>query len=1002
MQPPKLPPVRPTPPAPQTPAVDVLWRVGLLGGVQLDGAAQTLHRLPSRAVAALLARLALWPQRLHAREELVELLWPGVTLVVGRNRLRQALSTLKSMLEPPGQPALLRADRLGIRVVAGSLQCDVHDFEALVREGRASEARAVYRGELMPGFYDEWIVQERLRLAALHEHVAEAAPMGPQPPPSRPAAPSADTGLADAANVAWLRPRLPSYLTRYFGAEPGAAQPGDTTIGRDRDRDRNRDGASDADHDRQAGRLRQQVLAHRLVTLLGPGGAGKTRLAVELAHVLRAARVNVEAGVEAAVGAGAGAGAGLEGKAPPQRFDTVAFAALVACSDSAQMLSAIQAGLRSAGDSAVSTDRLVAALADTKTLLVLDNFEQLVDTAAPVVGELLARLPGLHVLVTSRRALGLDGEREFAIAPLAVPDAGAAAAQAANNPAVALFVDRARAVRTDFHLGARNTESVVALVRWLHGMPLAIELAASRVRSMAPGVMLQRLRSAEPGAGALDLLARSGPRGGLDPRHASMRPVIDWSWHLLDSNQRSLLAHITVFDGSFSAAAAAQVAGSSSPAAVADHLDQLAAHSLLRVVSGGDGSPRLVLDEVIREFASEALPAEAAKAARSRHRAGLVGWAQALGRAAPLSKFDDELANVYGALRSAHLDAAPLDALELALALRTHWESAGTALAQMMDIEAALRAASARADTNTPALRALRSRAHELLSYQRFEAGFADAAATHAQAALDSAGNDPSLRAHALVRSAWVQLAAYRGDASSAVKLQEALQLAKACGDLEAQARALHQLAIVAANQDDDRNAAEALFAKSQALWEQLGDRAKVYARLRNRAQCWFTLGRREEALASYEACEAAAAQAGDFVGLVDSTLSRGIALSEMRRWQQAAAVLARCTALAWGRHHVHGLAYALWNQARVLARLRQPEAAGRLMAFAEDFWAARIGPVSGTGPGTSTAPDTLYQRRVRALVQAQVGPARAQMLAVEGRLMNLAAAVAIAGQTSA
>ncbi|MFY9514519.1 MAG: hypothetical protein WAQ05_26430, partial [Rubrivivax sp.] len=162
------------------------WRLQLLGGLQAGNGRQQITRLPSRAVAALLARLALWPERTHAREELVELLWPGVELAVGRNRLRQALSTLKSLLDSPDQPPVLLADRLGVRVAPGALHCDVHDFESACRAGRYDEAAACYRGELLPGFYDTWIDEERLRLAALADHATQRAPQPAAPTPQLP------------------------------------------------------------------------------------------------------------------------------------------------------------------------------------------------------------------------------------------------------------------------------------------------------------------------------------------------------------------------------------------------------------------------------------------------------------------------------------------------------------------------------------------------------------------------------------------------------------------------------------------------------------------------------------------------------------------------------------------------------------------------------------------------------------------------------------------------
>ena len=227
---------------------------------------------------------------------------------------------------------------------------------------------------------------------------------------------------------------LPVYLTRFFG------------------------------RDAEGARLRAEVLGHRLVTLLGPGGSGKTRLAVELAAALR------EAGSAAAGGSGAG-------QTPP--FDFVAFVPLVNCATRTLVLDALIASLhlRQHGDDAF--EPLIAALHGRRALLVLDNFEQLSGRAEDVVARHAELIPGLHLLVTSRRVLGLDGEREFAIQPLALPSLGLALGEAAINPAVALFVDRARAVRADFHIGPSNLAALVELVHPLEGMPLAIEPAAA-------------------------------------------------------------------------------------------------------------------------------------------------------------------------------------------------------------------------------------------------------------------------------------------------------------------------------------------------------------------------------------------------------------------------------------------------------------------------------------------------------------------------------------------
>jgi predicted ATPase len=899
------------------------WHLRLLGAVVASDGAQRIERFPSRAVAALLARLALWPARAHAREELVELLWPGVTLTVGRNRLRQALSVLKSLLEPAGLAAgpVLLADRMCLRVVPGALGCDVHDFERLLADGHVEQARALYGGEFMPGHYEEWIHAERQRLAALHDRL----PAPGSQPASAAAAPARPAARAQA-------PQLPSYLTRLFGAEPAAA------------------------------RLRMQVQAERLVTLLGPGGSGKTRLAVEVA-------------------------ASLTGSVPA--FDRIVFVPLVACADGAQMIDALWQALQAPGAAGAGLTPLTTLLAGQRVLLVLDNFEQLVGHAEGLLAEMLAALPALHLLLTSRRALGLDGEHCTPAEPLPLPAPDATLALAASNPAVALFVDRARAARADFHLGERNHAAIVALVRALDGMPLAIELAASRVRSFPPAEMVALLGTRDPTAGAhLALLARSGPRAGHDPRHAAMAAVIAWSWRLLEPPAQQVLAALTLFPASATTAALAAVAALPRVQA-AVQLDALVAHSLVRVEDGPDGAARFGLVEPVREFAAAQLGPDAAQALRARLRGWLLDWARALGAAPSPTRVAPEMATVHAALESAAADGAGRDALMLALALRSHWDTDGLPARLQAQLESALAALPGHDDA------ALRADAHELLAYLRFEAGFAAAAQAHAAAALALAP-DASRRARALVRQAWVALAAGRNESGAGTlhapvqaMLDEALSLARACGDREVQARALHQQAALASQRGAAAAQVEALLEASQALWLALGDRRKAQARLRNRAQCWVHMGRAAEALACLQDCEQAARDDGDWVGQIDSLLSLSTLLAHQRQWQPALEANQRCLALCWQRWHRHGLAYALWMPPRLLARLRRPEPAMQLMAFAAAFWAQRFGPLG--------AADRRELRRVRGLVRAQVGAARSEQLWREGEALDVAAAVALA-----
>ena len=938
-------PLRPAPVAAAAHSGEPRWQVRLLGAVEAFDGVQRVERFPSRAAAALLARLALAPERAHSREELIELLWPGVALDVGRNRLRQTLSTLKSLLEAPGVPgaAVLLADRMTLRVVRGALGCDALTFERLARAGRAAEALALYGGELMPGFYDEWIADERQRLAALHGGLPVSAA------PSQAAAQK----TAETAPVAGpAAAPFPTYLTRLFGADMAAA------------------------------RLRALVLSRRLVTLLGPGGSGKTRLGVEVAQALRQHGALWPAG-------------STEYSTAALPFERIAFVSLVACEDAPQMQAAIARALQLTGGSAAGGDgvaRLVAALSGQRVLLVLDNFEQLVGRAESALAELLARLPALHLLVTSRRALGLDGEQAVNAEPLAVPADAAPLAAAAANPAVALFVDRARAVRADFHLGERNHAAVVALVRALHGMPLAIELAASRVRSFPPAEMVALLTAGESGHGHgqgahLALLVRGGPRSGHDARHASMAQVIDWSWRLLAPREQRALGALTLFAGAASAAGMAAVLGESL-AATAALLDDLVAHTLVRVEAQAEGATRFGLVEPVREFVAAQLTPESAAELRGRLRRWLIDWARALGPAAAPARVAPELASVHAALAAgSEGPAAAHDAVELALALRAYWDTDGLPGRIQSALEQALAALPEAA---------LRAEMHELLSYLRFEGGDAARARAHAEAALVAAGDHPSLRARALVRRAWVEIAGGRAEDDAGpghpqvqAWLQEALALARGSSDRDAQARALHQLAVLTSHLHHDTPRAEAMFAESQALWLALGDRRKANARLRNRAQCWVQMGRADEALACYQSCEQQAREDGDWVGQIDSQISLAALLGDRRQWQAALDVNRRCVALAWQRWHRHGLAYALWNPPRLLARLRRPEPAIRLMAFASNFWTEGFGALGRA--------DLQYVKRVRALAQAQLGTARTQALWQEGAAMDVGAAVALA-----
>ena len=942
----------PTPPG-------AVWRVQLLGGLRAQRGDAVLTNFSSRSVGTLLARLALYPQRSHAREELIDLVWPGVALAVGRNRLRQALFTLRQWLEPLGAAGLpsapvLVADRLSLRVVPGAIDCDVLRFEHSVRNGQHAQAVTLYTGELLPGFYDDWVQAERSRLAALFDRASAAAQHDAK------AAHAAHAAHATLSTHAGVAAHAPCALAGFGMARAGAALGTTLDVGRStlpvfltRFFGRDTDGA----------RLRAEVLAHRLVTLLGPGGSGKTRLAVELA-------------------------AALGEQTAADHFDFVAFVPLANCSTRAQMLDAVLAGLHLRQQSGDPFEPLVAALTGRRALLVLDNFEQLAGQAEDVVAQLASRIPGLHLLVTSRRVLGLDGERETAIQPLALPRTGLALDEAAINPAVALFVDRARAVRSAFQLDAANIASVIALTHLLEGLPLAIELAAARVRSIVPADMVGLLRNAHtaPAGQALALLQRSGPRSGSDLRHATMLGVIEWSWRLLAPAQAQLLAALTVFHGGFTAEAAQAVCGHLTHH-VSIGLDELVSHSLLRASEArtpAGSTTRYATFEPVREYAAMQLPGAAAPALRARHRAWLTAWAHALPATPALAEVRAEQPNLLAALAGALTDGAPEAAIELLLPLRRVLE----------DVELPAQGLGALASaTERCTDAALRSRGHTLLAPLLYLGGRRDEALRHAELGLAGAppGADWRPRAlHALARVRW--RATRRAEGVTAL-IDEAEPLAAASADGELQA-SLFALRAFVANMERRFAEGELLHERALALWVRGGNQHAVNSGRYNLAVCAQNAGRHAETLERLVLLEPSARALNDWRRLSQMLNVRGNALCGLHRWAEAVASFRDCARLAWECLALHELAFVLWNLPRALAHVREPEHALQLAGFAEAFWATRFGEFSGA--------DRHDLRRVRRLAGVQLGArcvdaSRIEQLWAQGAQLPLAEAMALA-----
>ncbi len=309
----------------------------------------------------------------------------------------------------------------------------------------------------------------------------------------------------------------------------------------------------------------------RLVTLMGPGGTGKTRLSLQVAQELL-----------------------------DQFPNGVYFVPLADDTDANQFISRVAQQLEVREGGRPLLENVKDYLRDKRMLLVLDNFEQLV-SAAPNVAEILAAAPQLKILTSSRIALNLHGEREFPVPPLELPQADNESAweNLIENESVILFVGRAQAVHPNFVLTKDNASSVAEICRRLDGLPLALELAAARIKLLQPQAILTRLDD------KLKLL--TGGARDLPTRHQTLRNTLEWSYDLLNQDEKILYARLSVFVGGFTLEAAEATYNSDGKLDILEGLTSLVNNSLLRQEETADGESRFGMLETIRSYALERL-----------------------------------------------------------------------------------------------------------------------------------------------------------------------------------------------------------------------------------------------------------------------------------------------------------------------------------------------------------------------------------------------------------
>lgn len=675
----------------------------------------------------------------------------------------------------------------------------------------------------------------------------------------------------------------------------------------------------------------------RLVTLHGPGGTGKTRLSLQVAADLS-----------------------------DHFADGVYFVPLAAVKDANLFLPVVAQtiGLRASGNQSLE-ESVMAALSEKTMLLVLDNLEQIVEGAAPVVAQLLLAAPRLKLLVTSQAIVRVQGEHVFEVPPLELPSKKrkASLAELLQTPAIQLFVERAQATKLGFNLTDSIAPSVVQICAYLDGMPLAIELAAARTKILTPQAIVERLGTqmvSSRASGRLKLL--TGGARDLPTRQQTLLNTLAWSYDLLDEAEQALFRRLSGFLGGWTldAAEAVCTAAGDLDLDVLDGLESLADKSLIRhEEESSGGEPRFLMLQSIREYGLELLAQHGElEALRSAHAAYYLAFAQDAERALAgpeqgrwLGRLEDEHENLRAALewsRDSH-DAAL--AVELAGTLGRFWVTRG-----------------------------YHGEGHAWLEESLAMNGGSD----HVQAAP---------RAKALHRLATIDLEL--GDyPHAAARYQESLDLYRELKDERGTAIALNGLGGTA-RYEGDYARAQALFEESLALLRALGDRAAIPGRLMNLGQVVARRGDYARAAALFEESLGLSRAQGNTRGVVLTQESLGVVAFTQGDLARAAPLFRESLALAWQLGMKYEVALILHYLAEIEHREGHLEHAAHLFGAAE----ALHNEIGGTLPADEQHEFAQFIARLReALGSAAYNAAWAvgQSMAADDVVASVLAHVAV------
>jgi len=679
----------------------------MLGSFELRTDDGALADVPGARLRGLLIALALEPGRAVPKATLVDWIWGEHPPSDAANALQRLVSRLRKVL-PEG---LVEGQADGYRLRVEPDAVDAVRFERLVGQARNDEgprrvrllreALALWRGAAMQGVgledsaaFDAAVTRlEGLRLTAMEDRFDAEVSLGhgaelvteltdlvaSHPVRERLVAALmralVATGRDTEALLVYQRTR--EVLADTLGVDPSpelsalhvALLRGELGQREQRWQEEGRktnlraELTSFVGKDADITAVRELIADHRLTTLIGPGGSGKTRLATETARTLLGDL--------------------------PDGVWLVELAAIRADGEVAQPALA-GLGLRDAllgwAPSADLTDRLIAAIREREMLLILDNCEHVIEAAAAFAHRVLGECRRLRILATSREPLGITGEALWLVEPLALPEGDASPGEIESSPAVQLLRDRAGAVRRDlaapYQLDGRTLSTMVRICRALDGMPLAIELAAASLRTMSIDQLARRLDDRFR-------LLTSGSRTAL-PRHKTLRAVVDWSWELLTDAERMVLRRLSVFSGGASLEAAERVCAASAVEQGAVEQEQvlelliaLAEKSLL--LAGGDRVPRYRMLGTIKEYAAHRL-AEAGESDVARH-AHLAYFTELAETAEPhlrraeqlewLAALEAEHDNIGAAMRGAIAVGEAHAAMRLAASAGWYWWLSG-------------------------------------------------------------------------------------------------------------------------------------------------------------------------------------------------------------------------------------------------------------------------------------------------------------------------------------